>query len=101
MQERSKKARFGRDKMRLQRLDQQEGHSAEGDNSRDKIRHRVRQMLSDSPTEENRFIKGKGVFQKLLISCLKLHFKLYFFNMRSASITELNSQICKFIGKVW
>lgn len=62
-----KNARFGRDKMQPQHLDQQEEHSGDRDNARDKIRHRVRQMLSDSPTEENRvlIIKGMGI----LTSC--------------------------------
>lgn len=61
VQQRVKNARFGRDKMRPQYLDQQEGQFSQGDHTRDKIRHRVRQMLSDSPTEENRalIIKGK------------------------------------------
>lgn len=67
VQERVKNARFSRDKMRLQRLDQSEGQLGQGDHTRDKIRHRVRQMLSDSPTEENRvlIIKGKRHFVKL------------------------------------
>ncbi|KAF3844714.1 hypothetical protein F7725_007877 [Dissostichus mawsoni] len=51
---RVKNARFHRDKMRRQGLDQQEGLCSQADVSRDTIRHRVRQMLSDSPTEENR-----------------------------------------------
>ncbi|XP_010771461.1 protein FAM179B isoform X2 [Notothenia coriiceps] len=51
---RVKNARFHRDKMRRQGLDQQEGQCSQADVSRDTIRHRVRQMLSDSPTEENR-----------------------------------------------
>ncbi|XP_010736571.3 TOG array regulator of axonemal microtubules protein 1 isoform X1 [Larimichthys crocea] len=54
VKQRVKNARFGRDKMRPQYLDQQEGQFSQGDHTRDKIRHRVRQMLSDSPTEENR-----------------------------------------------
>ncbi|XP_070698899.1 TOG array regulator of axonemal microtubules protein 1 isoform X2 [Pempheris klunzingeri] len=49
-------ARFSRDKTRQQCLDQQEGQLSQGDHTRDKIRHRVRQMLSDSPTEENRVL---------------------------------------------
>ncbi|KAM9341259.1 TOG array regulator of axonemal microtubules protein 1 [Symphorus nematophorus] len=53
---RVKNARFGRDKMRQQGLDQQDGQLSQGDHMRDKIRHRVRQMLSDSPTEENRVL---------------------------------------------
>lgn len=59
MQKRVKNARFSRDKMQLQCLDQQEQFSQE-DYTRDKIRHRVRQMLSDSPTEENRVLVMKG-----------------------------------------
>lgn len=60
VQKRVKNARFSRDKMQLQCLDQQ-GQFSQEDHTRDKIRHRVRQMLSDSPTEENRvlIIKGK------------------------------------------
>ncbi|XP_059209831.1 TOG array regulator of axonemal microtubules protein 1 isoform X2 [Centropristis striata] len=52
---RGKNTRFHRDKMRdrMQCLDQQDGQA---DHTRDKIRHRVRQMLSDSPTEENRVL---------------------------------------------
>ncbi|XP_035024069.1 TOG array regulator of axonemal microtubules protein 1 isoform X1 [Hippoglossus stenolepis] len=52
--ERVKNARFSRDKMQLQRLNQQEWQCGQGDSTQEKIRHRVRQMLSDSPTEENR-----------------------------------------------
>uniref|UniRef100_A0A096MBZ0 TOG array regulator of axonemal microtubules 1 n=1 Tax=Poecilia formosa TaxID=48698 RepID=A0A096MBZ0_POEFO len=44
--------RRGRDKTRAQNLEQFEDLSGRGDETRDKIRHRVRQMLSDSPTEE-------------------------------------------------
>ncbi|XP_023208932.1 TOG array regulator of axonemal microtubules protein 1 isoform X3 [Xiphophorus maculatus] len=43
--------RTGRDKTRAQNLEQFEELSGRGDETRDKIRHRVRQMLSDSPTE--------------------------------------------------
>ncbi|XP_051247473.1 TOG array regulator of axonemal microtubules protein 1 isoform X2 [Dicentrarchus labrax] len=53
---RVKNARFSRDKMRLQCLDQQDGQFSQADHTRDKIRHRVRQMLSDSPTEDNRVL---------------------------------------------
>ncbi|XP_069008075.1 TOG array regulator of axonemal microtubules protein 1 isoform X2 [Embiotoca jacksoni] len=53
---RGKNARLGRDKSWLQHLDQLDGQFTEGDQARDKIRHRVRQMLSDSPTEENRVL---------------------------------------------
>ncbi|XP_037602306.1 TOG array regulator of axonemal microtubules protein 1 isoform X1 [Sebastes umbrosus] len=56
VKQRVKNARFNRDKTRLQCLDQQEGQCAQADHTRDKIRHRVRQMLSDSPTEENRVL---------------------------------------------
>lgn len=64
MQQRVKNSRFGQDKTRLQGLEQQEGQFSQGDHTREKIRHRVRQMLSDSPTEENRalIIKGKREF---------------------------------------
>ncbi|XP_035466768.2 TOG array regulator of axonemal microtubules protein 1 isoform X2 [Scophthalmus maximus] len=54
LKDRVKNTRFGRNRMRLQRLDQQVGQAGKGDSTRDKIRHRVQQMLSDSPTEENR-----------------------------------------------
>ncbi|XP_029982201.1 TOG array regulator of axonemal microtubules protein 1 isoform X2 [Sphaeramia orbicularis] len=47
--------RFSRDKMRLHHLDQPEGHS-QVDQTREKIRHRVQQMLSDSSTEDNRLL---------------------------------------------
>ncbi len=60
VQQRVKNARFSRDKMQLQSLDQQEGQFSQRDHTRDKIRHRVRQMLSDSPTEENRLLIIKG-----------------------------------------
>lgn len=51
VQERVKNTRFGRDKTRLQNLVQLDDQLNQGDQARDKIRHRVRQMLSDSPTE--------------------------------------------------
>ncbi|XP_041668146.1 TOG array regulator of axonemal microtubules protein 1 isoform X2 [Cheilinus undulatus] len=51
---RVKNTRFSRDRMRLQGLDQEEEQFIQRDQTREKIRHRVRQMLSDSPTEENR-----------------------------------------------
>ncbi|XP_068436112.1 TOG array regulator of axonemal microtubules protein 1 isoform X2 [Clinocottus analis] len=53
---RVKNARYSRDKMRLPCLDQHEGQCSQVDHTRDKIRQRVRQMLSDSPTEENRVL---------------------------------------------
>uniref|UniRef100_A0A3Q1HFT5 TOG domain-containing protein n=1 Tax=Anabas testudineus TaxID=64144 RepID=A0A3Q1HFT5_ANATE len=56
LKERVKNSRFGRDKLQPQNLDQQEEHSGQGNNAQDMIRHRVRQMLSDSPTEENRIL---------------------------------------------
>lgn len=64
-QERIKNARFGRDK---NRLDQQDGSISQGQYSTDQIRHRVRKMLSDSPTEENGalVIKGKRKCLKLI-----------------------------------
>ncbi len=60
VQQRVRNARFGRDKMRLQYLDQQEDPFTQRDHTRDKIRHRVRKMLSDSPTEENALLIIKG-----------------------------------------
>ncbi|XP_041828008.1 TOG array regulator of axonemal microtubules protein 1 isoform X2 [Melanotaenia boesemani] len=51
--ERVRNVRLGRHKTRLQHLDQLEDHLSQ-DQTKDKIRHRVRQMLSDSSTEENR-----------------------------------------------
>ncbi|KAK9533507.1 hypothetical protein VZT92_008619 [Zoarces viviparus] len=51
--QRVKNARFSRAKTRLPWLDQQEGQCSREDRRRDQIRQRVRQMLSDSPTEEN------------------------------------------------
>ncbi|XP_042357180.1 TOG array regulator of axonemal microtubules protein 1 isoform X2 [Plectropomus leopardus] len=53
---RMKNARFNRDKTRLQGLDQQEEQCSQADHKREKIRRRVRQMLSDSPTEENQML---------------------------------------------
>ncbi|KAK2826223.1 hypothetical protein Q5P01_020437 [Channa striata] len=52
--ERVKNGRFGQDKLQLHHLEQQD--SGQGDSARDKIRHRVRQMLSESPTVENRVL---------------------------------------------
>lgn len=53
--------RTGRDKTRQQQLDQPEGQSGQENQTREKIRIRVRQMLSDSPTEQNKeqVVKGK------------------------------------------
>ncbi|XP_068436111.1 TOG array regulator of axonemal microtubules protein 1 isoform X1 [Clinocottus analis] len=56
VKQRVKNARYSRDKMRLPCLDQHEGQCSQVDHTRDKIRQRVRQMLSDSPTEENRVL---------------------------------------------
>nr|XP_040054780.1 TOG array regulator of axonemal microtubules protein 1 isoform X2 [Gasterosteus aculeatus aculeatus] len=53
--------RFSRNKTRLQCLDQQEGRCSQVDPARDKIRQRVRQMLCDSPTEDNRALISKDV----------------------------------------
>ncbi|KAM4723967.1 TOG array regulator of axonemal microtubules protein 1 isoform 2-T3 [Anableps anableps] len=52
--EKIRNVRRGRDKTRLQNLEQFEELSDRGDEARDKIRHRVRQMLSDSPTDGNK-----------------------------------------------
>lgn len=71
LQERVKNSRFGRDKLQPQNLDQQEEHSGQGNNAQDMIRHRVRQMLSDSPTEENRVLIIKGM--KILLKCVFVH----------------------------
>ncbi|XP_060939071.1 TOG array regulator of axonemal microtubules protein 1 [Limanda limanda] len=51
--ERVKIAGFSRDRMQLQRLNHQEWPGGQGNSTQERI-HRVRQMLSDSPTEENR-----------------------------------------------
>ncbi|KAF7654329.1 hypothetical protein LDENG_00071020 [Lucifuga dentata] len=53
LKEREKNARPTRDKMLLQCMDQPEGQFGQEDPAREKIRHRVRQMLYDVPTEEN------------------------------------------------
>ncbi|XP_047201173.1 TOG array regulator of axonemal microtubules protein 1 isoform X4 [Girardinichthys multiradiatus] len=52
--EKVRNVRRGRNKTRLNNLDQFEDLSDRGDETRDKIRHRVRQMLSDSPIEGNK-----------------------------------------------
>nr|XP_057947049.1 TOG array regulator of axonemal microtubules protein 1-like isoform X2 [Doryrhamphus excisus] len=57
--------RSSQDKILLQHLDQVEGQSSH----RDKIRHRVRQMLSDSPTEESTNIKDLHLNGSTIISC--------------------------------
>ncbi|XP_078031132.1 TOG array regulator of axonemal microtubules protein 1 isoform X1 [Epinephelus lanceolatus] len=54
VKQRVKNSRFNRDKTRLQCLEQQEEQCSQADQKREKIRHRVRQMLSDSPTDESR-----------------------------------------------
>ncbi|TMS21531.1 TOG array regulator of axonemal microtubules protein 1 [Larimichthys crocea] len=46
VKQRVKNARFGRDKMRPQYLDQQEGQFSQGDHTRDKIRHRTFSPMS-------------------------------------------------------
>lgn len=60
MQQRAKNTRFGRDRMQLDCLDQHEGPLSQEDHTRVKIRHRVRQMLSDVPAEENKVLMFKG-----------------------------------------
>lgn len=52
--EKKRDVRRGRDKSRLENLEQFEELSDRGDETRDMIRHRVRQMLSDSPIEGNK-----------------------------------------------
>ncbi|XP_074547737.1 TOG array regulator of axonemal microtubules protein 1 isoform X2 [Halichoeres trimaculatus] len=61
LDERVKNTRFCRDRMWLQGLDQQEGQLLQEDQRREKIRHRVRQMLCDSPTEQNRALNIKDL----------------------------------------
>ncbi|XP_023140257.2 TOG array regulator of axonemal microtubules protein 1 [Amphiprion ocellaris] len=61
VKERLKNTRFCQDKTRLQRLDQLDSHLTQGDHAREKIRHRVRKMLSDSPTEENKPLNIKDL----------------------------------------
>ncbi|XP_068195081.1 TOG array regulator of axonemal microtubules protein 1 isoform X2 [Antennarius striatus] len=51
---RLKNSRTSRDLTWLQSLDQQEGRFSQGEKAQEKIRHRVRQMLSASPTEDSR-----------------------------------------------
>ncbi|XP_028252223.1 TOG array regulator of axonemal microtubules protein 1 isoform X2 [Parambassis ranga] len=63
VKERAKNSRFSRDKTQLQHLDHLDEQLNQGDQS-DKIHHRVRQMLSSSPTVESR---------KLLIKDLHLN----------------------------
>ncbi|RVE57085.1 hypothetical protein OJAV_G00212550 [Oryzias javanicus] len=59
--EKGKTVRLGRHKTKLQRLDQLEVQSSQKDQNREKIRHRVRQMLSDSPTNESKELIIKGL----------------------------------------
>ncbi|XP_077408053.1 TOG array regulator of axonemal microtubules protein 1 isoform X2 [Vanacampus margaritifer] len=56
-----------RDKIQLQHLDQFEEQSSQ----RDKIRHRVRQMLSDSPNEENINNKDLHLNGSTITSCIE------------------------------
>lgn len=60
VQQRAKNTRHSRDRMQLDCLEQFEGPIGQEDPSRIKIRHRVRQMLSDVPTEENKALLFKG-----------------------------------------
>uniref|UniRef100_H2MRQ5 TOG array regulator of axonemal microtubules 1 n=1 Tax=Oryzias latipes TaxID=8090 RepID=H2MRQ5_ORYLA len=59
--EKVKSMRLGRHKTKLQRLDQLEVQLTQGDQNREIIRHRVRQMLSDSPTNESKALIIKGL----------------------------------------
>ncbi|XP_037098121.1 TOG array regulator of axonemal microtubules protein 1-like isoform X4 [Syngnathus acus] len=59
--------RFIRDKIQPQHLDQLEGQSSQ----RDKIRHRVRQMLSDSPNEKNINNKDPHMNGSAITSCVE------------------------------
>lgn len=60
VQERVRNASYSRDNVKMQHLDQPEEQSGHRDHARDKLRHRVRQMLWDSPTEESRIHNVKG-----------------------------------------
>lgn len=60
VQQRVKNTRLSRDRMQLDCLEQFEGPVSHEDPSRVKIRHRVRQMLSDVPAEENKALLFKG-----------------------------------------
>lgn len=60
VQQRPKHTRLCRDRMQLDCLEQLEGPIGQEDPSRVKIRHRVRQMLSDVPAEENKTLLFKG-----------------------------------------
>lgn len=60
VQQRAKNARLSRDRVQLDCLEQFEGLPGPEDPSRVRIRHRVRQMLSDVPAEENKALKFKG-----------------------------------------
>ncbi|KAM3871301.1 TOG array regulator of axonemal microtubules protein 1 [Diretmus argenteus] len=66
--ERVRNARFSRDKMRLEHLDQPEGQFGYVDHARDKIRHRVKQMFSDVSTEEKTVIKDLHLNGSTVIS---------------------------------
>ncbi|XP_024121585.1 TOG array regulator of axonemal microtubules protein 1 [Oryzias melastigma] len=59
--EKVKTVRLGRHKTKLQRLDQLEVQSSQKDQNRERIRHRVRQMLSDSPTNQSKELIIKGL----------------------------------------
>lgn len=60
MQQRAKNTRLSRDRIQLDCLEQFEGPLGQEDPSRVKIRHRVRQMLSDVPTEDSKALLFKG-----------------------------------------
>lgn len=59
-----KNLRTGQDKTRQQGLDQPEGLSGQEDKIKERIRLRVKQMLSDSSAEQNKepIIKGGTFF---------------------------------------
>lgn len=75
--------RLGRHKTKLQRLDQLEVQSSQKDQNRERIRHRVRQMLSDSPTNQSKelIIKGSTHFY-----CFSILIQLMVFYSRAFSL---------------
>ncbi|XP_075874412.1 TOG array regulator of axonemal microtubules protein 1 isoform X1 [Nelusetta ayraudi] len=60
-EQRAKNTRLSRDRIQLDCLEQFEGPLGQEDPSRVKIRHRVRQMLSDVPTEDSKALLFKDL----------------------------------------
>lgn len=65
--------------MQLDCLDQHEGPLSQEDHTRVKIRHRVRQMLSDVPAEENKVLmfKGKSKIYETWLDIFDMSFMFY------------------------